>query len=266
MICGWKMIAEEVKHPNSSYLPAMVATILSKRIPHHDDLILTRWYSSEGGRHRRRVLEHRLAQASATLLLFDALDIIGRAGEAARLSGVEFSQSLPGIRGSQYKVEGCLLRALQSVWSDERGEKRGKNKVKVSSTSTQVQQSHLSRNSASLSNESSSQKESPWKLQRGLVSRKDAAKIPNGPHVASQQTNQSSVVDHSDRGYFFFSPSKDDCINQEALECQAMTLGEWRYCYRLGLCTAFIQINLFLISSVFSLLTSRSSNISINVN
>ena len=125
MICGWKMIAEEVKHPNSSYLPAMVATILSKRIPHHDDLILTRWYSSEGGRHRRRVLEHRLAQASATLLLFDALDIIGRAGEAARLSGVEFSQSLPGIRGSQYKVEGCLLRALQSVWSDERGEKRG---------------------------------------------------------------------------------------------------------------------------------------------
>ena len=229
MICGWKMIAEEVKHPNSSYLPAMVATILSKRIPHHDDLILTRWYSSEGGRHRRRVLEHRLAQASATLLLFDALDIIGRAGEAARLSGVEFSQSLPGIRGSQYKVEGCLLRALQSVWSDERGEKRGKNKVKMSSTSTQAQQSHFSRNSASLSNESSSQKESPWKLQRGLVSRNVAAKFPNGPHVASQQTTQSSVVDHSDRGYFFFSPSKDDCTKQEALECQAMTLGEWRY-------------------------------------
>lgn len=226
MICGWKMIAEEVKHPNSSYLPAMVATILSKRIPHHDDLILTRWYSSEGGRNRRRVLEHRLAQAGATLLLFDALDIIGRAGEAARLSGVEFSQSLPGIRGSQYKVEGCLLRALQSVWSDERGEKRGENNVKVSSTSasTQPQQSHLSRNTASLSNESS-QKESPWKVQRGLVTAKVAAP-PNGHHISSQQTTQSSVVDHSDRGYFFYSPSKDDCKNQEALECQAMTLGE----------------------------------------
>lgn len=220
------MIAEEVKHPNSSYLPAMVATILSKRIPHHDDLILTRWYSSEGGRHRRRVLEHRLAQASATLLLFDALDIIGRAGEAARLSGVEFSQSLPGIRGSQYKVEGCLLRALQSVWSDERGEKRGKNQIKVSSNMTQAQQSHLSRSSASLSNESSSQKESPWKIQRGLVSRK-VADAQDGRHIASQQTTQSSVVDHSDRGYFFYSPSKEDCTNQEALECQAMTLGEW---------------------------------------
>ena len=212
------MIAEEVKHPNSSYLPAMVATILGKRIPYHDDLILTRWYSSEGGRHRRRVLEHRLAQAAATVMLFDALDIIGRAGEAARLSGVELSQSLPGIRGSQYKVEGCLLRALQSVWSDERGEKRGKNKVKATFSFSGMTQPNTSKNSASLSHESSSQAESPWKLQR------KAMRILN----ASQRTEESNVVDASDRGYFFFSPSKDDCGNQEALECQAMTLGEHR--------------------------------------
>jgi len=216
VICGWKMIAEEVKHPNSSYLPAMVSTILGKRIPHHDDLILTRWYSAESGRYRRRVLEHRLAQAAATLMLFDALDIIGRAGEAARLSGVEFSQSLPGIRGSQYKVEGCLLRALQSVWSDERGEKRGKNNIKA--TFTGATQANVSKDSASLSNESSSQVESPWKLQRGVARKAD------GSRSASQPTEDSSAVDAGDRGYFFFSPSKEDCGNQEALECQAMTL------------------------------------------
>ena len=58
-------------------------------------------------------------------MLIDALDIIGRAGEAARLSGVEFSQSFPGIRGSQYKVEGVLLRALKSLNSSERGSKKG---------------------------------------------------------------------------------------------------------------------------------------------
>jgi hypothetical protein len=68
------------------------------------------------------VINHKLTQATACLMVFDALDIIGRAGEAARLSGVEFSQSFPGIRGSQYKVEGVLLRASQSLNPDEIGE------------------------------------------------------------------------------------------------------------------------------------------------
>lgn len=146
---GWKIMSEEVKHSNASYLPAMVATVLKKRIPHHDDLLLTRWYSMHKGLNRWRVIKYRLVQAIATILLFDALDVIGRAGEAARLSGVEFSQSFPGIRGSQYKVEGVVLRSLQSLVSGDNGE---------------------------------------------------------------------------DRNYFFYSPSKSDCSEQEALECQAMTL------------------------------------------
>lgn len=142
-------MSEEVKHPNASYLPAMTAAVLKKRIPYHDDILLTTWYAGSKGVNRWRVVKYRMMQAAATILLFDALDIIGRAGEAARLSGVEFSQSFPGIRGSQYKVEGVLLRSLQSLVTDEEGE---------------------------------------------------------------------------ERNYFFFSPSKTDCGNQEALECQAMTL------------------------------------------
>ena len=70
---------------------------------------------------QRRRRPHAEAQA-------DQEDVDGRAGEAARLSGVEFSQSFPGIRGSQYKVEGVLLRALQSLRSDERGSKKGLEK------------------------------------------------------------------------------------------------------------------------------------------
>mmetsp|Transcript_3653 Transcript_3653/g.9857 ORF Transcript_3653/g.9857 Transcript_3653/m.9857 type:complete len:368 (+) Transcript_3653:4127-5230(+) len=171
----------------------MVSTVLQKRLPYHDDLVLTRWYGGNKGRQRWRVLRHRLAQCMSNLLLFDALDIVGRAGEAARLSGVEFSQSLPGIRGSQYKVEGVLLRALQSVWSDERGQKKGKNKLRP--TPTQARHS--------LSNNTKSQSQSPWKLRRSLA--KDEIGIGN-------------------RGYFFFSPSKEDCSHQEALECQALTL------------------------------------------
>ena len=102
MFSAWKIVSEEVKHPNVSYLPAVVASVLGCRIPFHDGLTLCRWYAS-GEAERWRVANHKLVQAYSTLQLFDALDIIGRAGEAARLSGVEFSQSFPGIRGSQYK-------------------------------------------------------------------------------------------------------------------------------------------------------------------
>ena len=192
---GWKIVAEEVKHPNVSYLPAVVYSVLNKRIPHHEDLILTKWYAS--GTERWRVLSHRLAQATACLLLFDALDVIGRAGEAARLSGVEFSQSFPGIRGSQYKVEGVLLRALQSLRSDERGSKKGRKAESNFSTQTS--------NISSGSGRTKSQSQSPWKVRRTNFEREESPCSDN-------------------RQYFFFSPSQEDTKKQEALEVQALTL------------------------------------------
>ena len=196
-------MSEEVKHPNASYLPAMVATVLRKRIPFHDDLVLNRWYGGRKGKERWRVLQYRILQAEATILLFDAMDVIGRAGEAARLSGVELSQSFPGIRGSQYKVEGVLLRALQSMRSDERGEKEGIHKAGFCADHASV-----------CSTSNASQSQSPWKLYRnGLPTLGDTQKCFS--------TRDSS---DSDRGYFFFSLSKEDCKHQEALECQAMTL------------------------------------------
>jgi DNA polymerase family B len=145
------------------------------------------------------VLQHRLIQATAPILIFDALDIIGRAGEAARLSGVEFSQSFPGIRGSQYKVEGVLLRALQSLRSDERGSKKGSKKKSGSSS--------LSGGTSSLSDESKSQTQSPWKLRRA---------------DAYQDKHCSEPLES--RQYFFYSPAKSDADRQEALEVQALTL------------------------------------------
>jgi DNA polymerase zeta len=195
IFAGWKIVAEEVKHGNASYLPAVVAAVLNKRIPHHDDMTLAKWYASRN--ERWRVLNHRLTQATATLALFDALDIIGRAGEAARLSGVEFLQSFPGIRGSQYKVEGVLLRALQSLRSDERGSKKGKR------ARAEISNSQFS----SISEETKSQTQSPWKIRRRQMQRsyKESKKL-------------------EDRQYFFFSPSLDDTNKQEALEVQALTL------------------------------------------
>ena len=198
VFAAWKIIAEEVKHPNCSYLPAVVSSIMNKRIPHHDNLKLAQWYGHDRGRERWRVIHHRLTQAVACLKLFDALDIIGRSGEAARLSGVEFSQSFPGIRGSQYKVEGVLLRALQSLNSDERGSKKGRKRLSTGET---------------LSGDSNSQTQSPWKARRFIAL--------NEQHDDSEAASLHRL---SDRCYFFFSPSLHDTTKQEALETQALTL------------------------------------------
>ena len=197
----WKLVAEEVKHPNASYLPAIVSAVLNRRIPHHDNLRMTQWFSQNKGKDRWRVLHHKLAQATACLLLVDALDIIGRAGEAARLSGVEFSQSFPGIRGSQYKVEGVLLRALQSLNSEDRGSRKGRA-VKCSGSE-----------SVSMSEERS-QTQSPWKARRFAADQKDK----------SSDSDQRPLHQLSERNYFFYSPSLSDTSKQEALEVQALTL------------------------------------------
>ena len=208
VFCGWKIISEEVKHPNASYQPAVVAAVLQRRLPYHDDLILTRWYGGSEGLHRWRVLSHRLNQAKATVLLFDSLDVIGRAGEAARLSGVEFSQSLPGIRGSQYKVEGVILRALKSVFSDERGMKKAEGLSKFTGQTSTLSFTQMK-----------SQSQSPWKLRRIVNSNKKTC-----GNVENDSDHEDKSETTKDRAYFFFSPSRDDCTNQEALECQALTL------------------------------------------
>jgi hypothetical protein len=127
--------------------------------------------------------------------------MIGRAGEAARLSGVELFHSFPGIRGSQYKVEGVLLRALQSLNSEDRGSKRGRKQP------TSLSGTGLS----SLSAESKSQTQSPWKIRRRA-------------RVLNRSDCEDSPLQPLDRGYFFYSPSNHDTDNQEALEVQALTL------------------------------------------
>lgn len=183
-----------------SYLQAVAYSVLGKRIPFHDNLKLTEWYSNGGGRERWRVIHYMFTCAFACLQLFDELDVIGRAGEAARLSGVELSQSFPGIRGSQYKVEGVLLRALQSLNSEERGSKRGRQEPGPWRFS-------------GLSEETQSETQSPWKARRRTTQmEKKSVRESRPPH------------EMYGRGYFFFSPSLNDANRQEALQVQALTL------------------------------------------
>ena len=76
VLCGWKVCSEECKHPNASYQPAIVSAVLNKRIPFHDDLLLTKWYGGNNGYDRWRVIKYRLAQALSNVLLFDALEYV----------------------------------------------------------------------------------------------------------------------------------------------------------------------------------------------
>jgi len=95
---------QECKHNNASYQPSIVDLVLERKLPDFDRKILTHWFGEPPFLNRKRVLDFKLQQCRATLELIDALDIIGRAGEAARLSNVEFDKSFPGIRGSQYEA------------------------------------------------------------------------------------------------------------------------------------------------------------------
>jgi len=90
-----------------------------------------------------------------------------------------------------------LLRALKSIQSDERGSKKGLMKTPGSVKK-------------SLSSESNSQTQSPWKIRRGIN--------------AKEGTSAAPVQNYPECSYFFFSPGVNDTNNQEALECQALTL------------------------------------------
>jgi len=188
---GLQIFSEEVKHFNASYQPAIVELVLEKKMRDFDKKVLTRWYG-EGGKWRRRVLDFRLDQCRATLELLDELDILGRAGEAARLSNVEFDKSFPGIRGSQYRVEGILARALESLYSVDYGSKDPE-------FLSNFDDSHSERSSS----------ESPWKKRRVT----EIASDPNSV-TSKKKIDPPSVK----KKYMFMSPSDGVKATGEALE------------------------------------------------
>ena len=106
------------------------------------------------------------------------------------------------------KVEGVLLRALQSLNSEERGSKKGQRaKMTMESNSSRGTEAF------SLSDSTKSHTQSPWKARRHPPIRDS--------HLAD---HTKPCHDLNDRAYFFYSPSLQDTDRQEALEVQALTL------------------------------------------
>ncbi len=121
VICAWRVMSEEIKHPNVSSLHAVTQVVINKTLPDFSKRSLLSWYENRGQRHR--VASNLLDTCMATILVLDAVDVLGRSGEAARLSQTELIYSIPGMRGSQYKVEGVLVSALKNVNQNEKGMK-----------------------------------------------------------------------------------------------------------------------------------------------
>jgi DNA polymerase zeta len=124
VICGWRIMTHEVKHPMVSSIHAVASVVLQKTVPDFSDVVLKTWFNNykRGGiNEASKTIKHVLMMAEVNVQLLDRCDVIGRAGEAARLSGVELSASLPGARGSQYFVEGVLANALGRIVGNEVG-------------------------------------------------------------------------------------------------------------------------------------------------
>lgn len=105
----WRILRSELPLAKSSY-DHVTYHVLHQRVPWYDWSVLTRWWLQSAT--RWRVIEHVTGLAVRNILLLDALNVIGRCCELARLYGIELQAVLS--RGSQYRVEAMILRACKS--------------------------------------------------------------------------------------------------------------------------------------------------------
>ncbi|KAF0683127.1 Aste57867_24815 [Aphanomyces stellatus] len=107
----WRCARSELKL-NQYTFEAVVAHVLKRRIPVHTHSLLTRWFQA-GGSVRLRTLEYVVSRATLNLAVLDAMQLITRTSEMARLFGIDFYSVLS--RGSQYRVEAVNIRVTKRL-------------------------------------------------------------------------------------------------------------------------------------------------------
>ncbi|KAJ8904456.1 hypothetical protein NDN08_000973 [Rhodosorus marinus] len=104
----WRVVRQEVKL-NSYTFENVVAEVLGCRVALHSTRQLNSWFSGVGSKSTaHRALRYLVLRSQLTFGLMDALDVIGRTSEQARVYGIDFMSVL--TRGSQYRVESMLVR------------------------------------------------------------------------------------------------------------------------------------------------------------
>lgn len=107
----WRIMRGELKLGIYT-LPAVAQHVLRVTVPVFPPDILTAWWA-EGACSRWRVCEYFIDRAALSLAVLDALDLIGRTSESARLYGIDFTSVL--TRGSQFRVEAVMIRAAKPL-------------------------------------------------------------------------------------------------------------------------------------------------------
>ncbi|CAE7435480.1 REV3 [Symbiodinium natans] len=104
----WRVLRGEAKLPTSS-LHTAAQILLGEILPFLPPEALARRWRSSVPHRRREAAETLLCKAKCSLRLLDALNVLPRAAETARMLGIDVLSVLS--RGSQYRVEGLLTRA-----------------------------------------------------------------------------------------------------------------------------------------------------------
>ena len=100
----WRLFRMELKLSSYSFHNCVHA-ILKQRVPRFEQQVLDAWFQS--GQLWRSV-EHVALRATLNLRMIDAIDLVGRTAEFAKVFGIDFFSVLS--RGSQYRVESLLVR------------------------------------------------------------------------------------------------------------------------------------------------------------
>ena len=107
----WRVMRSELRLRNYSF-EVVAAEVLGRKMPRVPTATLTAWLTSHAPRAQLQAFQYTLRRCEWTLDILDALDVIGRTGELARIFGIDFMSVL--TRGSQYRVESLLSRLARA--------------------------------------------------------------------------------------------------------------------------------------------------------
>ncbi|ETW03555.1 hypothetical protein H310_04972 [Aphanomyces invadans] len=105
----WRCARSEFKLARYTF-ESVVAHVLKRRVPVYSFQVLSQWFQASGSV-RLRALEHVVTKTMLNVSLLDAMQLITRTSEMARLFGIDFFSVLS--RGSQYRVEAVNIRVTK---------------------------------------------------------------------------------------------------------------------------------------------------------
>ncbi|CAH8642458.1 unnamed protein product [Dicrocoelium dendriticum] len=110
ILCLWRVVMPEVSLFEYS-LESVVLHLLKEPVPAFSWGQLHQWFKASTGTSRWRTVDYWIYRSQVNLRIVEALDLIGRTSEFARVFGIEFFHVLS--RGSQYRVESMLGRTAR---------------------------------------------------------------------------------------------------------------------------------------------------------